>query len=135
MAPPENLPPAWFGPSRQQSPSRRTESTSENTLSRMFATAYGRPRALRGETIPLNARVFAVADVFDALTSRRPYKGALDFEQAWALLEGGRGGQFDPRIVDAFAGFVPALFHAISGQEESGLEALLDRKLKRNFRF
>lgn len=62
----------------------------------------GYPRGLRGEEIPLAARLFAVADVFDALTSDRPYRTALTFEQAAAEIARGRGTHFDPKVVDAF---------------------------------
>lgn len=62
----------------------------------------GYPRGLEGEEIPLGARLFAVADVFDALTSDRPYRTALDFDQATAEIARGRGTHFDPMVVDAF---------------------------------
>jgi putative two-component system response regulator len=62
----------------------------------------GYPRGLSGETIPLEGRIAAVADVFDALTSDRVYRKALPYEEAIALLRDGRGSQFDPRVVDAF---------------------------------
>jgi putative two-component system response regulator len=62
----------------------------------------GYPRALRGEEIPLFGRIVAVADVFDALTSVRPYKRAWTVEQAQAYLRDGAGGHFDPRCVSAF---------------------------------
>ena len=47
-------------------------------------------------------RITAVADVFDALTSKRLYKSAFPVEKAFALIREGRGAQFDPKIVDAF---------------------------------
>lgn len=62
----------------------------------------GYPRGLRGEEIPLGARLFAVADVFDALTSDRPYRTALPFDQAAAEIARGRGTHFDPLVVEAF---------------------------------
>lgn len=62
----------------------------------------GYPRGLRGEEIPLGARLFAVADVFDALTSDRPYRTAIDLQQASLEIVRGRGAHFDPRVVDAF---------------------------------
>jgi putative nucleotidyltransferase with HDIG domain len=62
----------------------------------------GYPDRLAGEQIPLNARVFAVADVFDALTTNRPYRVALSFEQARSMIEEESGSHFDPQVVDAF---------------------------------
>jgi putative nucleotidyltransferase with HDIG domain len=62
----------------------------------------GYPDRLAGEQIPLNARVFAVADVFDALTTNRPYRVALSFEQARAMIDAESGRHFDPQVVDAF---------------------------------
>jgi putative two-component system response regulator len=62
----------------------------------------GYPRRLAGEAIPLSARIVAVADVFDALVSERPYKAAWPLAQARAQLLALRGRQFDPACVDAF---------------------------------
>ena len=62
----------------------------------------GYPNGLSGESIPLSARVMAVADVFDALTSRRVYKPAMPFDKAAAIIEKGAGSHFDPAVVDAF---------------------------------
>ncbi len=62
----------------------------------------GYPRGLAGEAIPLEARIVAIADVFDALTSVRPYKQAWSFEDAVAFLQKERGQHFDPALVDLF---------------------------------
>jgi putative two-component system response regulator len=62
----------------------------------------GYPNALKGTAIPLEGRIVAVADVFDALTSERPYKKAWDLDRATDLLKESRGGHFDPEVVDAF---------------------------------
>ncbi len=62
----------------------------------------GYPRGLKGEEIPLAARIFAIVDVWDALTSDRPYRKAWTKQQALAYLEEQKGKHFDPRIVDAF---------------------------------
>ncbi|MBX3096611.1 MAG: HD-GYP domain-containing protein [Fimbriimonadaceae bacterium] len=62
----------------------------------------GYPQGLKGEQIPLPARVFAVVDVWDALTSDRPYRGAMPHEEAKALILDGSGTQFDPTVVAAF---------------------------------
>lgn len=62
----------------------------------------GYPRGLKDEAIPLAARIFAVVDVFDALTSPRPYRPAWSRERALAYLRAQAGKQFDPRAVEAF---------------------------------
>jgi cyclic di-GMP phosphodiesterase len=62
----------------------------------------GYPQGLRGEEIPLAARIVAVADTFDAVMSKRPYKPACSFETALKVLHERRGSRLDPRIVDAF---------------------------------
>jgi putative two-component system response regulator len=62
----------------------------------------GYPRRLGGEDIPLAARIVAVADVFDAVTTDRVYRPAMSCEEAVALISEGRGTQFDPAVVDAF---------------------------------
>jgi len=68
----------------------------------------GYPRGIAGEAIPLAARLMAVADVFDALTSRRPYKEAMPVAQAADFIRAGRGAHFDPAVVDAFERLLPA---------------------------
>jgi len=60
----------------------------------------GYPNGLRGEEIPLEGRIVAVADVFDALLSDRCYRPAMPLEKAVSIMREGRGTQFDPRIVD-----------------------------------
>ncbi len=62
----------------------------------------GYPEGISGEKIPLSARIMAVADVFDALTSKRSYKDGYDAQTAFELIIEGKGTQFDPAIVDAF---------------------------------
>ncbi len=62
----------------------------------------GYPGGIRGEEIPIFSRIVAVADVFDALTSERPYKKAWPVEEAKAFLENGSGSHFDPACVAAF---------------------------------
>jgi len=62
----------------------------------------GYPNGVAGARIPIAARIVAVADVFDALTSNRVYRPALPLEAALALMEEGRGTQFDPQVLDAF---------------------------------
>jgi response regulator RpfG family c-di-GMP phosphodiesterase len=63
----------------------------------------GYPDGLKGENIPLVARIVTVADVFDAVTSNRPYRTALPVEAARAEIARGHGSHFDPQVADAFA--------------------------------
>ena len=72
----------------------------------------GYPSGLRGERIPLAARVFAIADSFDAMTSDRPYRAAMPAERALEEIRQGAGTQFDPSVVRAFLDLV----------DEGGLE-------------
>ena len=62
----------------------------------------GYPCGLKGEEIPLSARIMAVADVFDALVSRRSYKDGFPFEKAMDIIREGSGSHFDPRVAEAF---------------------------------
>lgn len=62
----------------------------------------GYPYGLKGEEIPLEARIFSIADTLDAITSDRPYRKGQSFKRAFDEIEKGRGTQFDPHIVDAF---------------------------------
>jgi putative two-component system response regulator len=67
----------------------------------------GYPEGLAGEAIPLAARLMAVADVFDALLARRPYKEPMPASAAAAIIVQGRGAHFDPLVVDAFLRLLP----------------------------
>ncbi len=62
----------------------------------------GYPRGLKGEGIPLEGRIVALADVFDALASRRPYKEAWDLDEIFSFVESQSGSHFDPHVVAAF---------------------------------
>lgn len=62
----------------------------------------GYPQGLAGDEIPCTARIMALADVYDALISRRPYKDEMSHERATACILEGRGSHFDPAVVDAF---------------------------------
>ena len=62
----------------------------------------GYPEGLAGTNIPLSARIIAIADVYDALTSKRVYKAAYDHQSASKIIIDGRGTHFDPTLVDAF---------------------------------
>ncbi|MEZ6152723.1 MAG: response regulator [Pirellulaceae bacterium] len=80
----------------------------------------GYPIGLAGEDIPIEGRITAVADVFDALSSERPYKKAFPRKKCFEIIEEGRGKHFDPQVVDAF-------FQCASKIVEVQL-ALMDRK-------
>jgi HD-GYP domain-containing protein (c-di-GMP phosphodiesterase class II) len=69
----------------------------------------GYPRGLAGIRIPLPARIFSIADAFDAMTSDRPYRQALGFFVALGEITSGAGKQFDPEIAEAFASLAPEL--------------------------
>lgn len=75
----------------------------------------GYPDRLAGERIPLSARVFAVADTFDALTSDRPYRRAAPFREARRVIAEAAGSQFDPHIAEAFDDIPDATFDQIRG--------------------
>ena len=67
----------------------------------------GYPEGIHGEVIPLSARIMAVADVFDALTSTRVYKPAFPLEEALKIMEEGKGTQFDPKCIEVFMEALP----------------------------
>ncbi|MEX5745171.1 two-component system response regulator [Massilia sp. X63] len=69
----------------------------------------GYPRGLRGDAIPLSGRIVAIADVFDALTSKRPYKRAWTEQEALDFLREQKGRHFDPALVDLFIEQMPAV--------------------------
>jgi ribonuclease P protein subunit RPR2 len=73
----------------------------------------GYPDGLAGEQIPLAARVFAVADVLDALTTERPYRPATSFSVSREIITGQAGAQFDPRVVEAFNSIPDTTFERI----------------------
>ncbi len=70
----------------------------------------GYPHGRTGAEIPLFGRILAVADVYEAITSHRPYRSPMTHDEALAVLEAGRGTQFDPRVLDTF-------LHALHGGE------------------
>lgn len=82
----------------------------------------GYPKGLKNDKIPLAGRIVAVVDVFDALTSRRPYKEPFSLEKSFGIIREGRGNHFDPDTVDAFI--------EISGEIISIREKYQDKKSK-----
>lgn len=90
-------------------------------------------RGTRGEAIPFNARLFAIVDVFDALTSARPYKLALPLDQAMRMLAEGRGTHFDPDILDIFVPLAPKLLREYAAAGEIHLKRRLAKFERRYF--
>lgn len=90
----------------------------------------GYMRGLKGEEIPINARIFAIVDVFDALTSKRPYKEPMPLEEALAILRRDSGSHFDPRLIALFEGIAAPLYTHISALPDTDVEielqALID---------
>ena len=72
---------------------------------------------LAGAEIPINARIFAIADVFDALTSKRPYKEPFSYDKSIEILKEGRGIHFDPELVDRFTAIAQPLYDLLSGKD------------------
>ncbi|MCK9418626.1 MAG: HD domain-containing protein [Nitrospirae bacterium] len=73
----------------------------------------GYPQGLKGEEIPLGARLFSVADVYDALTSARPYRSPVSHDAALSEIREKSGAYFDQRVVDAFEAIAPELLQAV----------------------
>lgn len=81
----------------------------------------GYSSGLAGEAIPLNARIFAIIDVFDALTSLRPYKKAMSIDESLAIITASSGTHFAPELVDAFIPLAPRLYEELSRLDEQNL--------------
>ena len=79
----------------------------------------GYPHGLAGENIPLLGRIVSVADVYDALTSVRPYKDAFPGDVSLDIIAEGRGSQFDPDVVDIFLDTVEDVEHIFKRHRES----------------
>jgi response regulator RpfG family c-di-GMP phosphodiesterase len=88
---------------------------------------------LKGDSIPLSARIFSIADYFDALTSTRPYRDTLPLEEAIRILKGIRETHFDPVLLDAFLTIARDLHAEISDADEERLEGILSRMIGKYF--
>jgi len=86
----------------------------------------GYPEGLSGDDIPISARLMAVADVYDALISRRVYKEGMPHEKAVAIMKEGRGSHFDPDVLDAFIELQDAFQKVARAFHDSDLE--MDKK-------
>jgi HD-GYP domain-containing protein (c-di-GMP phosphodiesterase class II) len=93
----------------------------------------GYPDRLAGNDIPLIARIFALVDVFDALTSRRPYKEAMSLDKTLTILEEGRGKHFDSSLLDQFKPLAPTLYENFGGREDGSAEAETRRLINSYF--
>jgi putative nucleotidyltransferase with HDIG domain len=88
----------------------------------------------QGAEIPKSARIFAIADVFDALTSKRPYKEPFSYDDSAAILRESSGSHFDPELVATFLTLAPQLYGTLSGNDrEEELSDLLDGLVRKYF--
>jgi len=94
----------------------------------------GYPDGVAGQQIPINARIFAIADVFDALTSRRPYKEPMSFDATMEILEKGRGSHFDPDLLDIFETIAAKLHAEFGGQDDDRARRRLEELSHEYFR-
>lgn len=90
-------------------------------------------RGLQGEAIPITARIFAIVDVFDALTSRRPYKAPMPAREALAIVVGSAGTHFDPRLTQRFEAIALPLHEQLGGAGDAAVEAMLKELIERYF--
>ena len=92
----------------------------------------GYPRGLQGEAIPIGARILAVVDCFDALTSERPYRRAMNADEAMAHLVIESGSTFDPRVVDAIQKRYRELENVVASKEATRSPFEVVSKLSRS---
>ena len=93
----------------------------------------GYPNKLKGKDIPIEARIFAVADVFDALTSKRPYKEPFSLEKSINILKQDSGTHFDKEVVDIFEKIYIQTYNKISNIKDEELEKIFHESLKPYF--
>jgi HD-GYP domain-containing protein (c-di-GMP phosphodiesterase class II) len=97
----------------------------------------GYPAGLKGHEIPVNARIFAIADVFDALTSKRPYKEQLPLATSLEILGQGSGNHFDPVLLERFSEIAASLYeefaHASNKQLFRKMEAIVLKYFSREY--
>jgi putative nucleotidyltransferase with HDIG domain len=88
----------------------------------------GYPDGLKGDACPLEGRIIALADAFDAMTSQRSYNKPLTFSQAWERISEARGRHFDPDVVDAFGYFLDQTLYAEEEARKQGHDRPTDTK-------
>ncbi|MDD5028712.1 MAG: HD domain-containing protein, partial [Rhodoferax sp.] len=93
----------------------------------------GYPARLSGSDIPLSARIFAVADVFDALCSKRPYKEPMSFEASMAILANDTGSHFDPTVMAVFNPMARSIYDQLALCDEEAARQLLQERVRNHF--
>ena len=93
----------------------------------------GYSSGIAGRQIPLNARIFAIVDVFDALTSPRPYKDRLPFGRAMKTMRAERNRYFDPDLFDSFREVARRLYDRYADEDDEALDRDLDGVIARYF--
>jgi putative nucleotidyltransferase with HDIG domain len=93
----------------------------------------GYPNGVRSDDIPLTARIFAIVDVFDALTSKRPYKEAFSLTYSLSIIEAQSGSHFDPTLVESFMRIAEAIYHEVIDASDEQLRSKLAETLEKYF--
>jgi len=93
----------------------------------------GYDSGIEGGVVPKIARIFAIADVFDALSSRRPYKEPFSFDKTMYIIRAGRGTHFDPSFVDAFESIARSVYEDYAGKEDEQLPEELKMIIEKYF--
>ena len=93
----------------------------------------GYPNGVEKNEIPIESRIFAVADVFDALSSKRPYKEAFDIYKSFSILKSDSNTHFDKDVVDAFELIYEKVYYDISGKNSDELKRMFEQLLKPYF--
>ena len=93
----------------------------------------GYMEGLKGKKIPLNARIFAVGDVFDAMSSKRPYKPPYSYGDSLDYVKGKRGTHFDPDLVDQFLKISRDLYDEIACKDKEELDRLIHETIQSHF--
>jgi len=93
----------------------------------------GYPYKVKGLNIPKIARIFTIVDVFDALTSKRPYKKAFSYEDSINFIKNGRGTHFDSNLVDIFIQISKELYNSTNSKSKEQLKKELDGLIKKYF--
>jgi HD-GYP domain-containing protein (c-di-GMP phosphodiesterase class II) len=93
----------------------------------------GYMKGLRGDEIPLNARIFTIVDVFDALTSKRPYKEPFSFDEAMEIMKPDNGHRFDPELFKIFSERASTLHQEIAQASDDVLESMLGSLIRKHF--
>lgn len=93
----------------------------------------GYDSGIEGGVVPKIARIFIIADVFDALSSRRPYKEPYSYDETMDIIRAGRGNHFDPSVVDAFETIARSIYKNYAGREDKQLIEDLDIIIKKYY--